>query len=732
MIWWVVLEWGDSATDYDFVLRLKPTGSSGKSTGWGSTPPPPADEPVEEFHGAAADAAIYGTIYFDDENNDVYVGDQWLGWVPVTLYDEDGNVVATTLTDANGDYAFEWLQPGEYSVGYTNNTDYTSDSSISWTHNEWEEPSITLISDIVIAAGDESTGNDFGLIGDDEELAAIYGTVYYDDEDDDQYAGDQWLAWVPVTLYDQNGNLVATTLTDANGDYAFESLQPGEYNVGYTNNTDYVSDSSIAWTNNESDLSQTPVKIEAIVVDAWEISVDNDFGLIDTDEELAAIYGGLYLDDEDDDQYVDDEWLAGIPVTLYDADGNIVATTTTAADGSYSFENLQPGEYSVGYTNSTSYTSDSSQPGTNSDNDGDMMHGAATSVTMIQKIFVDAGEESLANDFGLIAPVEVEELIEDVDTTALSAEVAEYQALYREAVLSERHLNTGTPAEDVLWSRMGELWFRLLKGQWIYNTIPSWTQVYDAYDTRNFDEWYSLLPAQHKDAGAYYVGYGTVMPIITDTAGMSDDQLLEELNDGVVMTPGSFGLDDISMEMIYGHTSSLHKSDFEASMLPSVVLATPGSSFAIYVKDAAGSYEKRTYIVDQIMRDVDPDNVEIVSGFNGVGKEYVILWGCQAWDLIWTLRARTLIVWRRVESEVGWYAKSLNVMYSTPKMMSMRSQIRNMIADLSAAEKARIFAKLEDLRAKVAASNDQQLRAVVEYMIYVLAYSIENGRLPMY
>ena len=41
--------------------------------------------------------------------------------------------------------------------------------------------------------------------------------------------------------------------------------------------------------------------------------------------------------------------VGGVTVDLYDGGGNFVATTTTAADGSYNFTNLTPGDYYVDF-----------------------------------------------------------------------------------------------------------------------------------------------------------------------------------------------------------------------------------------------------------------------------------------------------------------------------------------------------------------------------------------------
>ena len=50
--------------------------------------------------------------------------------MPVNLTDENGNVVATTVTDADGCYHFKDLLSGEYCTHYENTSSYTADSSI--------------------------------------------------------------------------------------------------------------------------------------------------------------------------------------------------------------------------------------------------------------------------------------------------------------------------------------------------------------------------------------------------------------------------------------------------------------------------------------------------------------------------------------------------------------------------------------------------------------------------
>lgn len=239
---------------------------------------------------------IYGTIFFDDEDDDVYTGDLGLEGMPVELKDANDNIIMTTTTDTNGDYAFENLPAGEYCVHYETMLElypsYVPDSSIPGyvdpTTGEGPDSlpgNIMHHCEITLDPGEDSIENDFGLI--ESEPVNIYGTIFFDDEDDDVYTGDLGLEGMPVNLEDENGNILMTTHTDSNGDYAFEMLPAGEYCVHYEVNTDlypdYVADSSIPGyvdplTGEGIDsLSIRIMRHCTIQLDPGEDSIENDF-----------------------------------------------------------------------------------------------------------------------------------------------------------------------------------------------------------------------------------------------------------------------------------------------------------------------------------------------------------------------------------------------------------------------------------------------------------------------
>jgi protocatechuate 3,4-dioxygenase beta subunit len=160
---------------------------------------------------------ISGTVREDLDNNGT--GDTPIAGVTVVLKDAQGNPVATTTTDANGNYVFNNVPAGSYTVEETNKPGYTDVGDTDGGNPN--QISVTL------TPGQSSTGNDFV----DERPATLGDRVWEDTNANGvQDAGEAGIAGVTVQLKDENGAPVATTTTDANGNYSF-TVTPGTYSV---------------------------------------------------------------------------------------------------------------------------------------------------------------------------------------------------------------------------------------------------------------------------------------------------------------------------------------------------------------------------------------------------------------------------------------------------------------------------------------------------------------------
>ena len=285
--------------------------------------------------GYAPNFAINGTIYRDGDR-DGKKGDtegRYSG-VTVQLLDKDGKVITTTTTDKDGKYSFEHLPDGTYSVkvvkdGALTNTDQTGDPDSKL--DNASEP-ITLDEKNPIK-GDV----DFGYVPNN----TITGTVYRDDNRDKTINGDEpGLELVSVQLLDEDGKVLQTLDTDADGNYAFQHLPDGKYTVKV------VRSSSIKDYDQTEDPDATVDDTSAVYTMGPEHSLQEkvNFGYVPD----YSIAGRVYRDSDRSKSYTNgEETFSGVTVDLLDKDGNVVGTTTTDKDGDYSFVKLPAGTYRV-------------------------------------------------------------------------------------------------------------------------------------------------------------------------------------------------------------------------------------------------------------------------------------------------------------------------------------------------------------------------------------------------
>ena len=252
----------------------------------------------------------------------------------VQLLDKDGKVIGTTTTDKDGKYSFEHLPDGTYSVkvvkdGALTDTDQTGDPD-----NKLDNAS----EPITLDEKNPTKGDvDFGYVPNN----TIKGTVYRDDNRDKTINGDEpGLERVSVQLLDEDGKVLQTLDTDADGNYAFQHLPDGKYTVKV------VRSSSIKDYDQTEDPDATVDDTSAVYTMGPENSLQEkvNFGYVPD----YSIAGRVYRDSDKSGSYTDgEETFSGVTVDLLDKDGNVVATTTTDADGNYSFKKLPAGTYRV-------------------------------------------------------------------------------------------------------------------------------------------------------------------------------------------------------------------------------------------------------------------------------------------------------------------------------------------------------------------------------------------------
>jgi len=303
--------------------------------------------------GSAACVSVAGgkigdTIYRDwNGDGSQGAGEEGIQGVTVTLYDSTGsNLLATAITDANGHYYFPGLQPGTYVVKVNGGTTLPGTTQTG-------DPDGTAnnMTTVTLTENQQWLTADFGYRP--TGTATIGDKVFEDIANDGVFtAGDMGIPNVTVWLYeDTNGDgaitqgvdaLVATTTSNSSGDYLFSNLAGG---YDYLVKVDKADPDIQTYFNTKYDPDPVPYQLSTAETtaspDLSGSDLDNDFGFW---RMLPASIGDqLFVDANKNGVYDAGEApLAGVTVTLY-RDGQPFRTTVSAADGTYLFDNLGPG-----------------------------------------------------------------------------------------------------------------------------------------------------------------------------------------------------------------------------------------------------------------------------------------------------------------------------------------------------------------------------------------------------
>ncbi len=264
-------------------------------------------------------AAISGHKYEDyNADGDWDLGEPALeGW-RISL-SQNGQTLATTLTDENGSYRFEGLAPGTYTVSEESRAGYEPINPIG--------PLQVVIPPTHLI---EYANNDFGNF----HPYSISGHKYEDMEQDGNYdpSADERLEGWTIRLFKVEVGReteIASDVTDSDGAYRFVGLRPGTYRL--------KEDLTPPW-----EATETPEQIVIPAGHGFDLP-GNDFGNF-----YPGQIAGVKWDDANVDgvRQPEERLLSGWTVALV-KDGSVVATTNTGEDGSYRFSRLDFGSYEV-------------------------------------------------------------------------------------------------------------------------------------------------------------------------------------------------------------------------------------------------------------------------------------------------------------------------------------------------------------------------------------------------
>ncbi len=301
-------------------------------------------------------------------------GETGIADVKVTLKDLDGNILDTTYTNTNGKYIFDNLKNGNYQVDFETPEGYAASPS-NQGNDALDSDGPTNVQ-AVISDGNNLT-IDQGFYQTETPTHNVGDKVWEDlNKDGIQDQNEPGIANVKVTLKDADGNVVDTRTTDDKGNYLFEKVKEGEYTIEFETPEGYTPTVTGQGTS-DNDSNGTSTKVT--VKDGDDLTIDSGFTQV-TPEPPTHNVGDKVWDDLNKDGIQDDNepGISDVKITLKDADGNVVDTRTTDANGNYLFENVKEGDYTIEFETPEGYTPTVTGQGT-SDNDS---NGTSTKVTV--------------------------------------------------------------------------------------------------------------------------------------------------------------------------------------------------------------------------------------------------------------------------------------------------------------------------------------------------------------
>ncbi len=239
-----------SSSNYEISLTTGGAGANNHTSDFGFTPL----------------GAIGNRVWLDEDSNGYQdEGEDGLPNITVQLKNSGGTVIATTYTDANGNYLFKDLPAGSYFVqvlsgsvptGLSQTTTYPNNGADLFNQNQSSGNGYA----VTLSAGQENLTADFGYnwnptsdvtTGGAVNATAALGDRVWIDINGNGYQDpfEVGVRGATVTLYyaAQNdgvyddvynvGGYTPTRTTDSNGNYMFDGLPPGAYVVQVTSDS---------------------------------------------------------------------------------------------------------------------------------------------------------------------------------------------------------------------------------------------------------------------------------------------------------------------------------------------------------------------------------------------------------------------------------------------------------------------------------------------------------------
>jgi hypothetical protein len=227
--------------------------------------------------------------------------------VEVDVYDASGDDLAQGTSNSSGHYSVGGLATGSYYVQFSDQGVYPA----QW----WNDGSSTQTA-IALTVGTTTTAN-FAL--------APGGTIAGVVKSADHNTG---LPDIDVTVFDQNDDYVIDETTSGSGHYSIGGLAPGTYTLQFLDEDGNYG--SQWWSGHGVESAADHITVQAKTTTTANATMA-------LGGQISGVVDGADTSGP----------LADVEVDAYDSDGTDVASTSTQADGTYSFGGLSAGNYTV-------------------------------------------------------------------------------------------------------------------------------------------------------------------------------------------------------------------------------------------------------------------------------------------------------------------------------------------------------------------------------------------------
>jgi len=302
--------------------------------------------------GVLTQGVIRGFIWQDTDYDGVMEsGEEGLRGAAVAVSDASGNTVKETTTIRSGEFIFEEMMPGDYTLSVTLPEGYvfTTENGESLAPADADRSASMALRPLTMG------GNISDIVIGALRPAGLGGVAWYDQDDDGRrQTEDTPVSGVRVVLEmtsgEDNGKTLET-VTGADGAYRFDGVMPGRAKITFELEDGHVFARRASGSRR---VSVAPMA-DSLTATTEEILIasGDEIGYLDVGVVGAGTVSGRIWEDREYDGKPgrDENGVPGAKVELLDAlSGKAVAEIETDGNGEYSIPFVRRGSYSVRVT----------------------------------------------------------------------------------------------------------------------------------------------------------------------------------------------------------------------------------------------------------------------------------------------------------------------------------------------------------------------------------------------